>query len=54
MKKLKKDNFERILCGDYNVDFSKSGKNVEKFQNFLNKNSLIPINIIENLNKNLI
>jgi len=54
LRKLKKDKFERIICGDYNVDFSKSGKNIENFRKILKKNNLIAINTIENLNKNLI
>jgi len=36
------------------VDFNKTGKNVEKFRKILNKNGIVAVNLVNNLNKNII
>ena len=51
---MRKNNYEIILGGDFNVDLIKNRKNEKKFRKVIEKNDLRVINIIENLDKNII
>ena len=54
IKYLKSKNFEIIIAGDFNADLKNNKKIDQEFKKILEKNKLIAINSIENIEKNII
>jgi len=51
---LDKENYEIIIGGDFNVDLKLDRKIEQKVKKILEKNNLIAINTISNINSNIL